>query len=357
MSSPNQFAFEYEEVDDDGKVTSYGGLPIVAEILRRFGASAAITEHIEVPSRQHDAAWCTESVAMLMAAGGDCLDDMNLLVDDKGGRGYQPVIAVWAEQDLVVADEFRDGNVPAGKDTLPLLKRAFGALPESIVKRRLRADSALYNLKTLRWLVDEGIGYTISADMSAPLRDACVALTEEKWVPLESRENEYVHVAEVDWCPGDWANKRPRPRYLGIRFSPRQGSLFEGAGPKYLAIVTHREGDPAHLVRWHWEKAGTVEHVHDVLKHELGAGTFPCGRFGANAAWYRIALLTYNALSPLRSVALPPILQDARPKRLRFHVFVQPAEIISHARTLIARVRKRWHQCLGLSQLRLAYAP
>jgi hypothetical protein len=32
----------------------------------------------------------------------------------KGGRGYQPTAVVWAEQDLVLADQYRDGNVPAG---------------------------------------------------------------------------------------------------------------------------------------------------------------------------------------------------------------------------------------------------
>jgi hypothetical protein len=31
----------------------------------------------------------------------------------KGGRGYQPAALYWVEQDLVVADEYRDGNVPA----------------------------------------------------------------------------------------------------------------------------------------------------------------------------------------------------------------------------------------------------
>ncbi len=29
----------------------------------------------------------------------------------QGERGYQPMLAVWAEMDVVVADEFRDGNV------------------------------------------------------------------------------------------------------------------------------------------------------------------------------------------------------------------------------------------------------
>jgi hypothetical protein len=31
----------------------------------------------------------------------------------EGSRGYQPMLAVWAEMDGVLADEFRDGNVPA----------------------------------------------------------------------------------------------------------------------------------------------------------------------------------------------------------------------------------------------------
>ena len=444
--------FEYEEVEEDGHVTSYGGLPIVAEVMRNFGASNAVTQHVELPAREHDAAWCVESLAMLLAAGGDCIDDMNLFLDDsalarllqrtfpspetlrrflyafhddelveagrkqaelkgatsfvpeesdrlkglqlaqealvhgvagrgrgkvatldvdasiheshkreaqphyKKGRGYQPTIAVWAELDLVVADEFRDGNVPAGKDTLRLVERAFSALPEQVTRRRLRADSALYNLKTLRWLYDHGIEYTISADMSRPLREACVGLPQTSWKRIESRAHEHVHVAEVDWCPSDWANSRERPRYLAVRYSPRQGSLLEESGPKYLAVVTHRKGEPEELLRWHWEKAGTVEHVHDVIKHELGAGTLPCGRFGANAAWYRIALLTYNALSALRSVAMPPSLQDARPKRLRFHVFVQPAEVINHARRLIARVRKKLRCLVSLPALRLAIA-
>ena len=53
----------------------------------------------------------------------------------KGGRGYQPAIAVWAETSLVLADEFRDGNVPAGMSNLPLIARAFAALPEGVTTR------------------------------------------------------------------------------------------------------------------------------------------------------------------------------------------------------------------------------
>ena len=61
---------------------------------------------------------------------------------------------------------------------------------------------------------------------------------------------------------------------------------------KYLAIVTNREGPGAALVRWHWQKAGTIELVHDVTKNELKAAVPPCGRFGANAAWDRLSRLS-----------------------------------------------------------------
>ena len=46
---------------------------------------------------------------------------------DKGGRGYQPAAIYWVEQDLVVADEYRDGNVPAAMDNLRLIQRGLRA--------------------------------------------------------------------------------------------------------------------------------------------------------------------------------------------------------------------------------------
>jgi hypothetical protein len=50
----------------------------------------------------------------------------------QGGRGYQPTAVYWGEQDLVVADEYRDGNVGAGMETLPLIRRAFASPPPTV---------------------------------------------------------------------------------------------------------------------------------------------------------------------------------------------------------------------------------
>ena len=50
----------------------------------------------------------------------------------QGGRGYQPMLALWAEMNLIVADEFRDGNVPALQEPLRVERRAFRRLPETV---------------------------------------------------------------------------------------------------------------------------------------------------------------------------------------------------------------------------------
>jgi len=47
----------------------------------------------------------------------------------EGERGYQPMLAVWAETNVILADEFRDGNVPAMMAPLNVAKAAFAALP------------------------------------------------------------------------------------------------------------------------------------------------------------------------------------------------------------------------------------
>jgi hypothetical protein len=199
----------------------------------------------------------------------------------KGGRGYQPAAIYWAEQDLVLCDEFRDGNVPAGMSNLPLIRRGFQALPETVTGYFFRADSACYEEKVLKWLSDperpDGpkgkIGFTISADMTEPLHAVCAAVEEKDWTLLEERADETVWCGEVEFTPGNWPKDAWPLRYLVLRIRKKQGLLFaQGYDTKYLAVVTNREGEVKDLIRWHWEKAGTIEHVHDVTKNEAWGG-------------------------------------------------------------------------------------
>ena len=284
----------------------------------------------------------------------------------KKERGFQPSTVYWAEQDLAVADEFRDGNVPAGMDNLALIKKAFGCLPETIREFRFRADTACYDQRVLKWLANpqrEGgprgeIEFTISADMSAQLRAVCERVVEQKWTEVEDRVDEAVSCADVEFTPGDWPKDAKPMRYVAVRIRKKQGELFaEGGDTKFLAIVSNRrELSACELLRWHWKKAGTIEHLHDVTKNELGAGTLPCGRFGANAAWYRLSLITYNVISAMKSLALPSRFSSSRPKRLRFAVFAIAGRLVWHARKLVVRIGKEAEQLAGLIEARARLA-
>lgn len=247
----------------------------------------------------------------------------------EGTRGYQPLVAVWQEEDLIVADEFRDGNVPGGKDPLTSVKRAFEALPSQVTERYFRGDSADYYTPLLKYLVKEGIQFSISADMGKDLQACCRKVPRGQWKEFERREREVVDLAEVEFAPGHWSKKAEPLRYVAMRFTSRQGELFsDGERVRYLAVVSNRrELSAKELVRWHWGKAGTIEHTHRVMKDELGAGVLPCQQFGANAAWFRCNAITYNLLTLLRRRALPERYKNARPKRLRFEVFAIPGRL------------------------------
>jgi hypothetical protein len=241
---------------------------------------------------------------------------------------------------------------------LRCLRRAVETLPEGVERVYLRADSAAYEHELMEWCNEadaEGeprATFAISADMSRPLRQAVERLGRDRWQVLDNEGGYTRWWAEVEYVPSLPTESKGRraDRYLAIRVAREQGELFaDGTEVKHFAVVTNDWGrDGGALLRWHREKCGTVEKVHDVLKNELGAGVMPCGRFGANAAWFRLNVLTYNVLSVLKRTALPASLHEARPKRLRFQVLRQAGEVLYHARRVGVRVVGWFGAWLGM---------
>lgn len=250
----------------------------------------------------------------------------------EGGRGYQPMVAVWAELDLVLGDEFRDGNVPAKQEPLTCAKLAFAALPEGIQERYFRGDSACHENALLQWLnspqraKEPGgrIGFAVSAVMSQALGLSIKKVAETQWKTFGKEDDGTLRQwAEVDFVPAeDYEQKDSRPlRYVGLRLLKPQGVLFaDGTDRHFHAVITNQPWDGARLLEWHREKAGTVEHTHDELKNELGGGHMPSQRFGVNSTWFKLALLTYNLISAIKGLCLPAEEQTARLKRFRLLV-------------------------------------
>ena len=124
-----------------------------------------------------------------------------------------------------------------------------------------------------------------------------------------------------------------------MHFQKHQGSVFaDGSTVHHFAVVTNRPEDGLTILPWHRAKAGTVEHAHPVRKNELAAAALPSGKFGANAAWFRLNVLTYNLLTAFKRLTLPGDLRTARPKRLRFLLFNTVGKVVTHARRTLLRL-------------------
>ena len=290
----------------------------------------------------------------------------------EGFRGYQPLLVSWAEAGLVLADEFRDGNVPASQRIKELVDQAVAALPHRAAacpdaggdpwQVSVRSDSAAYEQATLDHWQTRGWRFAVSADMSQALHREIVALPLDAWTVCGQEATGVIREwAEVAYVPSRKTETKTAPvyRYLAIRIRTPQGVRFgDGASVKHFAVVTNDwQTAGADLLTWQRGKAGTIEHVNHVLKNELAAGVYPSDKFGANAAWLRLQVLTLNVLETLKATALDAQYRRARPKRLRFAIFTQFGRVVRHARSQLLRLTTRALDALlrpGLRRLRAA---
>lgn len=248
---------------------------------------------------------------------------------------------------MVLADEFRDGNVPASMRIKELVDEAFASLPArsdgQAWQVAVRSDSAGYEQATLDHWEARGWRFAVSADMSPQLKAVVMAVPDTAWqVWNEEADGTVRQWAEVAYVPSRVPEQRQaKPyRYGAIRVRKAQGEFCaDGNASKHFAVVTNDwETEGQALLEWSRGRAGTIEHVNRILKDELAAGVYPSGKFGANAAWLRLQCLTQNLLEAMKAVALDAQYRKARPQRLRFAIFTQFGRVVRHARQLFMRL-------------------
>jgi hypothetical protein len=282
----------------------------------------------------------------------------------KGFKAWQPLNCWWAEQGVMLYSEFRDGNVPAGHEQLRVMKDCLRYLPASVTKVAMRSDTAGYQEELLLYC-GEGkdtrfgvIEFAVGADVTEAFRAAVLATPESEWKPLvrmfdgqpQQTDQEYAEVCYVPSWAGHSKN-RADYRFLAIREPLRQLDLgdteklpfptqaFGQRGTfKLFGVVTNLKSPGDEVIWWLRERCGKSEEVHSVLKSDLAGGQMPSGLFGANAAWWALAILSLNLNAAMKQLVLGKHWIAKRMKAVRFRLIGLPGRVVSHARKLIIRL-------------------
>ena len=275
----------------------------------------------------------------------------------KGYKAYQPLNVLWHEHNAVLHTEFRDGNVPASYDNLRMLKKSISMLPEGVEEVYFRSDSAAYQHDIMKFCIKNKIGFAIAAEVSKGFKEDA-SLSE--WSPfykeidgkLYKTDQEYALVNYIPDAPR--FKKKDEPyRYIAIR-EPllEQGLLPDFESVEYpfpvmdmdnrrykiTAIVTNLDWDAQKVINWFRLRCGKCEEAHSVMKSDLAGGRLPSDKFGANAAWWWIMILSLNLNSIMKTLVLDESWVSKRMKAIRFSLINIPGRIINHARSLIIRI-------------------
>ena len=291
--------------------------------------------------------------------------------------------------------QFRGGNVPPGYGQLEELKRVLSLIPEGVQSVKLRSDTAGYQEDILRYCAEGKnerfgeIGFTVSCKVVESFKQAAKAVAEEEWKPVfkEVAKNGVTELKEtgLEWAQvayvPEWTLKSDAEyRFLAIR---EQTELRKGENPsqmtiseviddmereneqikrlhitemknmayKVFGIVTNlQEEDGGKIVASHHERCGKSEEVHRILKDELGGGHVASGKFGSEAAWWNIAVLSLSLLNLFKRNFLPEESHTCRPKAMRYRFFVVVGKFVRHARKMVLKVYSTSEQVIAWYQ-------
>lgn len=295
-------------------------------------------------------------------------DKRDALYCYNGAKAYQALNCYWAEQEMVLFSEFRDGNVPAGHKVLRVFKESLEMLPEGVREVRLRSDSAACQHELMRYcekMESERFGrieFVIGQDITKHFKQALLEVEESDWQPVCMEvDGEKVATgrewAEVCFVPSAiaYSKNAPEYRYLATREALEQPQLpgLEGQQKlpfpamtmrkkayKVFGFVTNVDWDGEEAIHWYHARCGKSEQAHAAMKEDFAGAKLPSGSFGENAAWWWIMILSMNLNQAMKRLVLGGNWVAKRMKAIRFALINLPGRIVRHSRQLVIRLSK-----------------
>jgi hypothetical protein len=313
------------------------------------------------------------------------------LVNYKKFSSFEALNMFCPEYDMMIATQFRDGNVTPGFGQLEQLKEVISNLPEGVKEVYFRSDTAGYQRELLKYCAirDEKrripvIDFTISCGVGDEFKKAVRQVLEKEWKRVCKRGpngeiyETKLECAEVVYVPNSLCKSKNDPEYRFIAtreevvvsdkasrkivLDTRQKELdldfeieeaeqknenlkklhmtcMDGRVYKVYGIVTNiLRREASELVLLHHGRCGKSEEIHRILKDDLAGGHVISKKFGASAAYWNIAVLASSLHNILKNNFLPAACRKSRPKTLRFLFYAMAGQIVRHAHKVVLKV-------------------
>ena len=308
----------------------------VGDWLRRMGGGEGLERLDRV--NEH----LGKSVLEREEAGGYVLDvDATVIESEKQAaqwtyqkvKGYQPLLGFARRREvrgsggvegegLIIADEFRDGNVPAGAGAVAFLRRCVGKLPEGKKLVKVRADSAWYQAEVFNCCRELGVGFVVCADLDVAVREAIGGI--EEWRPYKGDRQigETVHAMN---------GTKEAFRIVVQRWPKREPGLFDQDPYCYHVVATDGEEAAAEVVAF-YDQRGESENWIKELREGFGMDWMPCGETNANAVYFRLGVIAYNLFVAMKALGLPRRWRRHRIATIRWRLYQIAGQVFWESR-------------------------
>ena len=248
----------------------------------------------------------------------------------KKEKGYQPLLGFLFESGLVLGDEFREGNIPAGAGAVEFLETCHRLMPKGKRIVYFRSDSAAYQARVADWCFEHNVLFTITADQDRAVKETIKTIKEKDWQPHEKDREiaETVHTMN---------HSKESFRLIVQRWHKLQGELFDPEPYCYHAIATNREEPPKEVVSLHNQRGQAENYIKELLDG-FGMGWMPCGETYANAVFFRIGILAYNLFLAMKLLALPFWYRPFTISTVRWKLYQVAGAIVTHAHQILLKL-------------------
>jgi hypothetical protein len=245
-----------------------------------------------------------------------------------GVKGYRPGLAFILELNIVLAQEFREGNDMGNK--LEFLKSAFSKVPKGKTIKNVLLDAEFYTADIINFL-DQRCTWAITADQDAAVKATIQHISEDAWRPLLDKDgfDTGKKIAGTVHC---MAKTKKAFRLAVIRWYDKKGNIC------YHAVASNKSDGDANSVILYYNHRATAEKVIEEVKGGFGMEKMPSGDFRANALYFSIGILTYNLFIAQKFMTMPKEFQNKTIASIRWILVEVPGKVIRHANKTILKI-------------------